>query len=109
MSVGATFISYCFASISGFSKIGTYSGNSSTQAITGLGFSPSWVLLKEIEGVDSWELYDTARGATSVLYPNGNNAEGNNSGLTSFDSDGFTLGSATSANESGKNLPLHGL
>ncbi len=102
VSVGATFISYCFTSISGFSKIGTYSGNSSTQAITGLGFSPSWVLLKEIEGVDSWELYDTARGATSVLYPNGNNAEGNNSGLTSFDSDGFTLGSATSANESGK-------
>ena len=102
VSVGATLIAYCFASISGFSKIGTYSGNSSTQAITGLGFSPSWVLLKEIEGVDSWELYDTARGATSVLYPNGNNAEGNNSGLTSFDSDGFTLGSATSANESGK-------
>ena len=101
-STSDNYIAYCFTSISGFSKFGSYTGNSSTQAITGLGFSPSWVLLKEIDGVDSWEVYDTARGATSVLYPNGNNAEGNNSGLTSFDSDGFTLGSATSANESGK-------
>jgi len=97
-----TQILYCFTSISGFSKMSSYTGNSSTQAITGLGFSPNWVLLKETDGVDSWEVYDTARGATSVLYPNGNNAEGTNSGVTSFDSDGFTLGSATSANESGK-------
>jgi hypothetical protein len=101
-STSDNYIAYCFTSISGFSKMSSYTGNSSTQAITGLGFSPNWVLLKELDGVDSWEVYDTARGATSVLYPNGDNAEGNNSGLTSFDSDGFTLGSATSANESGK-------
>jgi|9_EtaG_2_1085328.scaffolds.fasta_scaffold08029_2 hypothetical protein len=99
---GRTYVAYCFKSTPGFSKMGSYTGNSSTQAITGLGFSPNWVLLKETDGVDSWELYDTARGATKVLYPNGANAEGVNSGLTSFDSDGFTLGSATSANESGK-------
>ena len=101
-ATNANYIAYAFKSISGFSKISTYTGNSSTQAITGLGFSPNWVMIKEFDGVDSWEVYDTARGATSVVYPNGNNAEGNNSGLTSFDSDGFTLGSATSANESGK-------
>jgi len=99
---GRTYVAYCFKSTPGFSKMSSYTGNSSTQAITGLGFSPNWVLLKETDGVDSWELYDTARGATKVLYPNGANAEGVNSGLTSFDSDGFTLGSATSANESGK-------
>ena len=99
---GRTYVAYCFKSTAGFSKMSSYTGNSSTQAITGLGFSPNWVLLKETDGVDSWELYDTARGATKVLYPNGANAEGVNSGLTSFDSDGFTLGSATSANESGK-------
>jgi hypothetical protein len=101
-TTGRTYVAYCFKSTTGFSKMGSYTGNSSTQAITGLGFSPNWVLLKETDGVDSWELYDTARGATKVLYPNGANAEGVNSGLTSFDSDGFTLGSATSANESGK-------
>ena len=101
-TTGRTYVAYCFKSTAGFSKMGSYTGNSSTQAITGLGFSPNWVLLKETDGVDSWELYDTARGATKVLYPNGANAEGVNSGLTSFDSDGFTLGSATSANESGK-------
>ena len=98
-----SYIYYCWKNVAGFSKVGSYTGNSSTQAITGLGFSPNWVMIKETDGVDSWEVYDTARGATNVLYPNGTNAEGVNTGLTSFDSDGFTLGSATSANESGKN------
>jgi hypothetical protein len=31
-------IAYCFKSVSGFSKFGTYTGNGSTQSITGLGF-----------------------------------------------------------------------
>ena len=96
------YIAYCFHSVAGFSKIGSYTGNSSTQAITGLGFKPDFVMLKETDGIDSWEVFDSLRGATSVLYPNGDNVEGTNSGVTSFDSDGFTLGSATSANESGK-------
>ena len=99
---GGNYVAWCYHAVSGFSKFGSYTGNSSTQAITGLGFSPGWVMIKETDGVDSWEVYDTARGATNVLYPNGTNAAGTNSGLTSFDSDGFTLGSATSANESGK-------
>jgi len=98
-----SYIYYCWKNVAGFSKVGSYTGNGATQAITGLGFSPNWVMIKETDGVDSWEVYDTARGATKVLYPNGTNAEGVNTGLTSFDSDGFTMGSATSANESGKN------
>ena len=43
-----SYIYYCFKNVAGFSKVGSYSGNSSTQSITGLGFRPSWVMIKKI-------------------------------------------------------------
>ena len=103
-STSDNYIAYCFTSISGFSKIGSYTGTGVARSISGLGFAPNWVLLKEIDGVDSWEIFDTSRGAGNVLYANGDNAEVTTASnqLSSFDSDGFSLGSATSVNESGK-------
>ena len=104
LSAGEAFVAYCFHSVTGFSKIGSYTGTGAARSITGLGFAPNWVLLKETDGVDSWEVFDTARGAGKVLYPNGSNAEYTSASnqLSSFDSDGFSLGSATSVNENGK-------
>ena len=95
-------IAYCFHSVSGYSKISSYSGTGSSNAITGLGFRPDTIILKEIDGGDSWQLYDTVRGPGKVVYPNGNNAEYAGSELTSFDSDGFTVSGNSSNNESGK-------
>ena len=99
---GVNYIAYCFHSVSGFSKISSYTGTGTgvSQSITGLGFSPNWVMIKETDGVDSWQVYDTDRGAGKVLYPNGNNAEYAGSELSSFDSDGFTV--TGNPNESGK-------
>ena len=96
------FISYCWVEVSGFSKFGSYNGSGSSNSITGLGFRPDTLILKEIDGGDSWQLYDTVRGAGNVVYPNGNNAEYAGSELTSFDSDGFTVSGNSSNNESGK-------
>ena len=48
-------------------------------------------MIKETDGVDSWQVYDSVRGAGKVLYPNGNNAEYAGNELSSFDSDGFTV------------------
>jgi hypothetical protein len=93
-------IAYCFHSVSGYSKISSYSGNGSTLAVTGLGFQPDWVIIKESDGTDSWQVYDSVRGAGKVLYPNGNNAEYAGSELASFDSDGFTV--TGNPNENGK-------
>jgi len=102
-SVGASggdYITYCFTSISGFSKIGSYTGNGSTQSITGLGFQPSWVLIKETSAAESWRVFDSARGATKRLFPNTNSAESTAAdSLTAFDSDGFSLGSSAGVNE----------
>ena len=97
------YIAYCFVSVAGYSKISSYAGTGSSNAITGLGFQPDWVLIKEIEATDSWELFDSVRGDDKVLYPNGSNAEGTTSNFTSFDTDGFTVSSATTVNESGRN------
>jgi hypothetical protein len=97
---GNEYIAYCFHSVSGYSKIGSYTGNGGTQSITGLGFQPNFVLLKESSHSESWRLFDSVRGATVRLYPD--NAEGDaaaNNSLTSFDSDGFSLGNSSGVNE----------
>jgi hypothetical protein len=79
-----------------------WSGNSSTQAITGLGFQPDWVWGKSRSGAYGHGLYDTSRGISNVLSAESNNAESSYSSFSSFDSDGFTLGSNALLNESGK-------
>ena len=93
-------IAYCFHDVTGYSKISSYTGNGGTLNVTGLGFQPDWVIIKETDGVDSWQVYDSVRGAGKVLYPNGNNAEYAGSELSSFDSDGFTV--TGNPNENGK-------
>ena len=57
------------------------------------------MLIKSATQVANWLLFDSARGATKALSPNDNAAEVTNANmLTSFDSDGFSLGNQTSVN-----------
>ena len=79
-----------------------YTGNGSTNAITGVNFQPDWTWLKRRDTADSHALYDAVRGVTKRLESNGTGAEGTKSaGLTTFGTDGFTLGNDTQANTSG--------
>ena len=82
-----------------------YTGNSSTQSITGVGFQPDWVWIKDRIGstsVYSHHLFDAIRGSTKYLLTNATDAEATEATtLTSFDSDGFSLGSDASTNASG--------
>ena len=70
-----------------------YSGNSSTNAITGVGFQPDFTWLKVRDIADVHALFDSVRGVNKRLYSNGTNAEmtGSNQ-LDSWGTDGFTLG-----------------
>ena len=70
-----------------------YSGNSSTQAITGVGFQPDWVWIKERGPLaENHNLTDSTRGTNKILNSNNTNAEiTSTSRITSFDSDGFTV------------------
>src|SRR5210317_2676957 len=77
-----------------------YTGNGSTQSITGVGFQPDWTWIKERSSTSGHEVYDSTRGATKLLSPNATDVEGTNaSALTSFDSDGFSVGSGGAVNE----------
>jgi hypothetical protein len=100
---GEDYIAYVWHSVSGFSKIGTYTGNGSTQSITGLDFAPDYVMIKEVSASESWRVFDNLRGATKRLFPDTNGAESAASdSLTSFDSAGFSLGSSAGVNQSGQ-------
>jgi len=77
-----------------------YTGNGGTQSITGLEFQPDWVWLKKRNGTTNHLLFDIVRGTNKSLNSNTNGAEDTSSTnkLTSFNSDGFTLGSNGSGN-----------
>ena len=80
-----------------------YSGNGGTQSISSVGFQPDWTWLKQRNGTSNHRCYDAVRGATKQIYPNLTNAENTDTnGLTSFDSDGFSLGNESGHNGSGQ-------
>jgi len=81
-----------------------YTGNASTQSITGVGFQPDWVWVKDRTGANSHEVQDVVRGAGKGLLPNGTSAELTGRTLYQFDSDGFSLdGTNTTSNVNGNN------
>ena len=97
---GQSLLGYAFVSIPGISKISTFTGNGgSTQAVTGLGFQPRWVLIKSISGTASdWRIFDDQRDA--ILFANSTAVETTPKHIT-FDSNGFTLSSGASVNDNG--------
>ena len=77
-----------------------YAGNSGTNNITGVGFQPDFVWIKKRNATADHALFDSIRGVTKRLQSNENSAEATTAdSLTSFDSDGFTLGSYSGANQ----------
>jgi hypothetical protein len=78
-----------------------YTGNAGTQSITGLGFSPDLVWIKSVDATYDHALFDTVRGALNRIRSNTTSAEGTDTAtLTSFDTDGFTIGSDDVVNKS---------
>jgi len=65
-----TYIAYLFATCAGVSKVGSYTGNGSTQTINcGLTAGARFVLIKRTDATGSWYVYDTARGMTVLTDP----------------------------------------
>lgn len=73
----------------------TYEGTGSAgRAVTGMGHQPDLLLFKNVDAGNRWYFFDTSRGTTKAQAIDGRIKE-TLSGVTSFDSDGFTLGSST--------------
>ena len=94
-SNGVDMIMYCFASIEGYSKVGSYKGNSNTDgSFIYTGFSPGFVILKTINGTGNWNTLDNKRDPYNVvkdyIYLNATDV---NTPATSLDflSNGFKL------------------
>jgi len=71
-----------------------YTGNSSTQSITGVGFQPDLVWIKRRNTTEDHALFDSVRGALKMISSNLTAAEYTTyapyEAVSSFDSDGFT-------------------
>ena len=84
-----------------------YTGNASTNAITNSAnagdFQPDWVWLKSRSSATHHRLYDSSRGALKNIISSAANTEATTANsLTSFDSNGFTLGSDDNSNQNSK-------
>ena len=81
-----------------------YTGNGSTQSITGVGFQPDFLWLKGRSVAYDHGLFDVVRGADVRLRSNSTSAEYDGGGtgyMSSFDADGFSLVNNINYNNSG--------
>ena len=80
-----------------------YTGDGGTQSVTGVGFQPDWTWIKNRGSTDSHNVYDAVRGVTKYLLTNNTVAEGTTSGVTAFNSDGFSVGNNSMTNSNSNN------
>jgi len=92
---GSNHIAMLFASISGISAVGSYTGNGSSSGPTiTTGFTPRFILIKSVSA-ESWYVLDTLRGlgtsSDKLLRPDKSNAELAQTLNVTTSSTGFTI------------------
>jgi len=109
LNLSNNYIAYCFHSVEGYSKIGTFTGNSSADGtFVHTGFRPAFLIRKPV-GSGNWTIADNRRNGFNMdndpLYVNANNAESSAGDEIDFLSNGFKMRSAdTGANPSAEVL-----
>ena len=93
---GQGMVAYCFSEIAGYSKFGSYTANTTTPpVVTGLGFRPAFLMVKNISRAEDWAIVDNTRdvGApiTKYLAPNNSAVEVSSVDRVTFNDDGFTV------------------
>lgn len=80
----------------------TYTGNGTSQTISGLRFQPDFVWIKGRSGATDHALYDAQRGVQNRLESNTTDAAvSSDNGVTAFNADGFSIGSLAQVNTNG--------
>jgi hypothetical protein len=95
LGLSDTFIAYCFSEVAGFSRMGNYQGNGSSDgSFVYCGFRPRWIMVKRTDSISDWRIIDTARDtynvASAQLYPDLANAEASGAMLDVL-SNGFKI------------------
>ena len=92
---GDRFIVYCFHSVDGYCKVGSYIGNGNANgSMAFTGFRPVFVLLKAVTGSNNWSMYDNKRDIDNPVrdYLIPNNAAGSaQTDTMDFLSNGFKV------------------
>jgi len=102
---GENYVAYAFASVQGYSKFGSYTGNGNADGpFVYTGFKPAWLMIKVFSGnTGGWDMYDNKRGSyngqIAMLQANDNGAEQTADGVD-FLSNGFKI-RHTSGNQNG--------
>ena len=97
VSVGRTYVAYCFAEKQGYSKFSSYTGNGNTNGVfIYTGFRPAYVMFKKTTGsAGGWQVWDNKRDpdnpVENAYHPNSNNADGSPDQDIDFVSNGFKL------------------
>ena len=94
---GDDYIAYCFTSITGYQKIGSYTGDGTTSNSITTGFEPRFLMIKRTDTTGySWVIQDTTRGIDVYLQANLSDIEGGASSVDviQINTDGFTHKSA---------------
>ena len=94
----STYVCYCWRAVAGVSAFGSYEGTDGAKTVTGLGFTPRMLIIKDIDAAHSWFVYDSFRGSgtsgssdgKTVTIDNPATEETGSSGIT-FNSDGWTM------------------
>ena len=95
-NASTNYVAYLFATCAGVSKVGSYTGNGTTQAIAcGFTGGARFVLIKRTDDTGDWYVYDTARGMTLLTDPylrlNSTAAESATLGSVTTTTGGFTV------------------
>ena len=103
----ASFFALLFSSVPGISKLGSFSGSSSSQTIT-CGFQPRFLIIKNRTNANSWFVLDTLRGWGSgndnFLLLDTQSPQDGNYDIGAPTSTGFTLtGGNSHTNANGNN------
>jgi len=107
-SASEDLIAYCFHSVAGVSKVGSYTGNGNANGtVVPLGFEPAWVMIKGADEASDWIIIDNKRDTTNPnsarLDADNDGAEYNGEDIMDLDSTSFQLKtSSASKNANGK-------
>ena len=96
-TTNSEYIAYCFHSVTGYQKIGSYTGGGSSGRTVNTGFRPRWVMIRRVDVGNYWVIIDSVRDTSDpygqILYANANDQEAGGGATTSisFTDTGFSM------------------
>jgi hypothetical protein len=103
----STYVAYCFTDVTGYSKMGSYTGNGNADGtFIYTGFKPAFVMVKRADSSSLWQTVDTKRDTynrmSHTLFPHLADAESSTGWFVDYVSNGFKIrDTGTSVNASG--------